>query len=150
MLRGVGRLWTIIAVVLVVAAGCGPPAPRELTPREALDRAADEADKINTAHFSLEQQNGTVQVATGIQIANAEGDIQKPDRLQMNFTLRLAGFAAEAQLIAIGSVNGICNSYQGAVLDASVQTFSEIFLVAAGVCVLALVPALLLRVPARQ
>lgn len=112
MLRGVGRLWTIIALVLAVAAACAP-APRELTPREALDRAADEADKINSAHFSLEQQNGTVQVATGVQIANAEGDIQKPDRLQMKFTLRLAGFAGEAQLIAIGSELFLTNPLTG-------------------------------------
>jgi MFS family permease len=42
------------------------------------------------------------------------------------------------------------DAYQRAVLDASLSVFGEIFLVAAGVCVLALVPALLLRVPARQ
>ena len=32
----------------------------------------------------------------GVQVVNAEGDVQRPDRLSMKFTLRLAGFAADA------------------------------------------------------
>jgi hypothetical protein len=38
-------------------------------------------------------------------------------------------------------------AYQQGVLDAGTLVFAEIFLVAAGVCVAALVPALLLRLP---
>jgi hypothetical protein len=38
-------------------------------------------------------------------------------------------------------------AYQQAILDASLTVFSEIFVVAAGVCGIALLPALLLRLP---
>src|SRR4051812_17124442 len=66
-----GAVRLVLALVLVVVAACAP-APRELTPREVLDRAADELDKATTAHFALEQQNGSVQLAAGVQVVNAE------------------------------------------------------------------------------
>jgi hypothetical protein len=103
----------MLAAIALIGAACGPPPPRELTPREVLDRAADAADKINSAHFALEQQNGTILLASGVQVANAEGDVQRPDRLQMKFTLRLAGFAAEAQMVAIGSELFLTNPLTG-------------------------------------
>jgi hypothetical protein len=87
--------------------------PRELTPREVLDRAADAVDKATTAHFVLEQQNGTVQLASGVQIVNAEGDVLRPDRLSMSFTLRLAGFSAESKLIVVGEELFITNPLSG-------------------------------------
>jgi len=99
-------------LALAVIAACSP-APRELTPKEVLDRAADALDKANTAHFVLEQQNGSVQLAAGVQVANAEGDVQRPDRLSMKFTLRLAGFSADAQLIAVGEDVYITNPLSG-------------------------------------
>jgi hypothetical protein len=94
------RVSAVLLALLLVSA-C-TPAPRELTPKEVLDRAADALDKANTAHFVLEQQNGSVQLAAGVQVVNAEGDVQRPDRLSMKFTLRLAGFSADTQLIAVG------------------------------------------------
>ncbi len=102
----------MLVVLLLVGAACAP-APRELTPREVLDRAADELDKANTAHFTLEQQNGSVQLAAGVQIVNAEGDVQRPDKLRMKFTLRLAGFSAESQLIAVGEDLFLTNPLSG-------------------------------------
>jgi LppX_LprAFG lipoprotein len=90
-----------VLVALVLVGAC-TPAPRELTPKEVLDRSADALDKATTAHFVLEQQNGSVQLASGVEVVNAEGDVQRPDRMSMKFNLRLAGFSAEAQLIAVG------------------------------------------------
>jgi hypothetical protein len=100
----------LLALILV---GACAPAPRELTPKEVLDRSADALDKANTAHFALEQQNGSVQLAAGVQVVNAEGDVQRPDRVSMKFTLRLAGFSAEAQLIAVGEDLYITNPLSG-------------------------------------
>jgi LppX_LprAFG lipoprotein len=100
------------ALVLALLVGC-TPAPRELTPKEVLDRAADALDKATTAHFALEQQNGTLQLAQGVQVANAEGDVLRPDRVRMKFTLRLAGFSAEAQMIAVGEELFITNPLSG-------------------------------------
>jgi len=102
--------WALVLLALVVACA---PAPRELTAREVLDRAADAADKVTSAHFALEQQNGSIELTSGVQVANAEGDVLKPDRLQMKFTLRLGGFAAEAQLIAVGSELYLTNPLTG-------------------------------------
>jgi hypothetical protein len=104
--------WLLIAAAIALVAAC-TPAPRELTPRELLDKAADAADQVNTAHFSLEQQNGSVVVASGVQVTNAEGDVQRPDRLQMKFTLRLGTLSAESQLIAVGSELFLTNPLTG-------------------------------------
>src|SRR5215207_2218402 len=101
-----------LAILLVLVVAC-TPAPRELTPKEVLDRAADELDKATSAHFALEQQNGSVQLAAGVQVVNAEGDVQRPDRLRMKFTLRLAGFTAESQLIAVGDELFLTNPLNG-------------------------------------
>jgi len=102
----------VILLALAALIGC-TPAPRELTPKEVLDRSADALDKATTAHFVLEQQNGSMALASGVQIANAEGDVQRPDRMSMKFTLRLAGFSAEAQLIAVGEDLFITNPLSG-------------------------------------
>lgn len=102
-----------VAILLLALLGACAPAPRELTPKEVLDRSAEELDKATSAHFALEQQNGSVQLASGVQIVNAEGDAQRPDRLRMKFTLRLAGFSAEAQLIAIGEELFLTNPLNG-------------------------------------
>ncbi len=114
------RAWLLGALLSTILA-CAP-APRELTPREVLDKAADAAEQVNSAHFSLEQQNGTVQLASGVQITNAEGDVLKPDRLQMKFTLRLGGLSAESQLIAIGSELFLTNPLTGAWQQAPAAT----------------------------
>src|SRR5215216_2650121 len=103
----------LLALLLVAGTVACTPAPRELTPKEVLDRAADDLDKANSAHFILEQQNGSVQLASGVQVVNAEGDVQRPDRLRMKFTLRLAGFSAESQLIAIGEDLFLTNPLNG-------------------------------------
>jgi len=102
----------LAAALLLVAMAC-QPAPRELTPKEVLDRAADAVDGLNTAHFALDQQSGSMQLAAGVQIGNAEGDVQRPDRLQMKFTLRLGGISAESGLIAIGEDLYISNPLSG-------------------------------------
>ena len=102
----------LLVLVLLAAAACAP-APRELTPKEVLDRAADELDKANSAHFALEQQNGNIQLASGVQVGNAEGDVLRPDKLRMKFALRLAGFNAESQLIAIGDDVFLTNPLNG-------------------------------------
>jgi hypothetical protein len=104
------RRWLVALLVLAVAC---QPAPRELTPKEVLDRAADAVEGLNTAHFALDQQSGSMQLATGLQIGNAEGDVQRPDRLQMKFTLRLGGISAESALIAIGEDLYISNPLSG-------------------------------------
>lgn len=112
------RLLLVLVLVLLVAAGACAPAPRELSPKEVLDRAAEELDKATSAHFVLEQQNGSIQLASGVQVVNAEGDVVRPDKLRMKFTLRLAGFNAESQLIAIGDdvflTNPLNNQWQKA------------------------------------
>ena len=102
----------VLAVACAVVCAC-TPAPRELTPKEVLDRAADALDKATTAHFALEQQNGSLALAQGVQVTNAEGDVARPDKLHMKFTLRLAGFNAEAQLIAVGEDLFITNPLSG-------------------------------------
>jgi len=103
----------VVMVLVMLAALACTPAARELTPKEVLDRAADELDKATSAHFMLEQQNGSVQLAAGVQVVNAEGDVQRPDRLRMNFTLRLAGFSAESQLVAVGEQLYLTNPLNG-------------------------------------
>jgi len=82
---------------------CGSPAADDMAPHDILVRATDATDKLNSAHFSLQQPNASLHLTSGIQISDAEGDIQAPDRLQMKFTILLGGgLSAEEHLIALG------------------------------------------------
>jgi hypothetical protein len=102
------------AAAALVTAGCGTTRPAEPTAQEILDRAADEVDRVSSAHFSLVQRNGTLQLISGVRISDAHGDIQRPDRLQMKFVMLLGGgISAEEELIAMGHEHFVTNPFTG-------------------------------------
>ncbi len=104
----------MVAVAALGTAGCGRTGPSDLGPPAILARAADEADKVDTAHFSLEQRNGSLQLASGVRMANADGDVRRPDQLQMRYTMLLGGgLSAEAHLIAMGDEQFVTNPFTG-------------------------------------
>jgi hypothetical protein len=113
---GVGwqRLYLFVAVAVVATAACGRSQPPEPAPREILLRAAEAANTINSTHFSLQQQNGSLQMISGIRISDADGDVQRPDRLRMTCMMLLGGgLSAEEQLIAIGGEHFLTNPLTG-------------------------------------
>ena len=115
-------LWAA-GLLLLVGTACqiGPP---ELTAKEVLDRAADAAEKVNSAHFALEQQNGILAIGPGLQVGSAEGDVAQPDRVKLTFTLQFAGMNAETQVIGLGDevfvTNPISKQWQRAPAGLSV------------------------------
>jgi hypothetical protein len=108
------QLVVFVALTTVGTAGCAGSGPPEPAPRELLQHAADATSSVNSAHFSLEQQNGNLQMMSGIRIANAVGDVQGPDHLRMTFTMLLGGgLSAEEQLIVIGGQRFVTNPLTG-------------------------------------
>jgi hypothetical protein len=108
------RIFLMVIAGVFGTAGCVRPTSFDLTPRQILARAADEADKLDTAHFSLEQQNGSLRLVSGIRISNADGDVRRPDGLQMRYTLLLGGgLSAEEHLIAVGDEQFVTNPFTG-------------------------------------
>lgn len=104
-----------LALAVLGVSGCEllTPAPRELTPREALERAADAAEKVTSVHFILDIEGGTMQLGPGLQVSKAEGDVLSPDRANLKFTLRLGNIVAESQLIVVGQEMYLTNPLSG-------------------------------------
>lgn len=105
----------VLALALAALAGCGllAPAPRELTPREILDRAAEAAEQVNTVHFNLEIEGGSLSLGPGLQVTRAEGDVVRPDRVRLKASFRLGTMSAESQLVAIGQELYLTNPLTG-------------------------------------
>ncbi|MBI4494585.1 MAG: LppX_LprAFG lipoprotein [Chloroflexi bacterium] len=103
----------LLLSTVVAACGLFNPAPKEPTPREALDRAAEAMEQLKSAHFSLETEGGALQLGPGISVATAEGDVVSPDRVRLKFTLRLGTMSAESQLVAIGEQLYLTNPLTG-------------------------------------
>lgn len=101
-------LWTGAAACDLIS-----PAIREPTPREALERAAKAMETVNSAQFSLDLEGGTMQLAPGMQVTSAQGEVASPDRVRLKFKLRLGTMAAEAALVVIGDQVYLTNPLTG-------------------------------------
>lgn len=109
------RLLSVAALLLSVVAGCAaaPPAPRELTAREVLDRAAEAAQNLTSVHFTLEMDGATLSLGPGLQVTSAEGDVVSPDRAHLFFKLRFGTLTADSQLVTIGDQLYLTNPLTG-------------------------------------
>lgn len=105
-------LWlSLLAVLLTLSAGCDllRPRPKELTVEEVMARAADKVLEVTSVHFTLEVSNGSFPLAI-VNVTSAQGDVVKPDRLQVKAKGTLAGAAVvEFELRSIGAQQYVTN-----------------------------------------
>ena len=108
-MRKVVTLVAMLSVLLLLA--CQPPAPTPtpITPRGILDRAAARMDKVNSMHFELAQEGGGTPLMLGLEMKRADGDVVRPDKLQVLINTTFMGMAVDVKLTTVGDQTFITN-----------------------------------------
>lgn len=89
------------------------PAPTP-TPAALLEMASTRLAEIPTVHFALDVQGETfIDTGRSIRLLGAEGDLQRPDRVQTTFQAEILGRAITLQLITIGDQSWTTNVLTG-------------------------------------
>ncbi len=123
--RPARRIFAWLGVLLaagsfLVACGGDEPAPTAVptaTPgaTEILDRASQRLAATEALHFTLAVEGETyIDTSRTIRLLGAEGDVQRPDRVQTTFSAQVLGTATVSmQLIAVGEETWTTNILTG-------------------------------------
>ena len=105
-----GALLAVVGLVLVFgavrAAGQTTPAGTAAEDGEAVALLRDAAEamaEVDSFHFVLSNERGTTALVEGLEVAGAEGDVQRPDRFRATVEASFAGLPLEVQLVGVGS-----------------------------------------------
>jgi lipoprotein LprG len=118
MFRLVKMLTLAVAVLLpFLVAGCSArsatPSATPLSAAAIQSTASDKLQALNSFHFVLEQVGGGTPITMGIEMKGAQGDVVKPDKLQMTITGTAMGFSLTVQLVEVGKTIMMTNPLNG-------------------------------------
>ncbi len=111
-----------IATLSLIAIGCGgsePNATSTPVPTPVVDVAAllsqsgAVMERLQSFHFRLYHDAGSLEITQGLFIDDVEGEIVKPDRISVTFRGNLGGFAIESSIISIGDTGYLTNPLTG-------------------------------------
>ena len=83
------------------------------TPREVLDQTSRTMEQIDSLHFKLLHETGFLELAPGLIINDVEGDLSKPDLLDISFNGSFGGITLNTQFITVGDSAFITNPLTG-------------------------------------
>jgi LppX_LprAFG lipoprotein len=115
--------------VLILGA-CSPDVQEPLTPSPEptptpdalLEQASKRLAETPTVHFALDVQGDTfIDTGRNIRLLGAEGDLQRPDRVQTTFQAEVLDRAISLQLITIGDQSWTTNILTGEWEDAPLE-----------------------------
>jgi hypothetical protein len=104
------------ALSLLLAAACGGDSsdvPSDLDPRALLDAAAARMEQVQSFHFALEHEHGATEIALGLQMLSADGDIAGPDRMQLNAKAKAGPLNVEIGIVILPDASYITNPITG-------------------------------------
>lgn len=109
----------LLGAAIAALAGCGPDAlaptaTPSFSAAELLALASRRLAETPTAHFVLDIEGDTfIDSAGTIRLLGAEGDLQRPDRVQTTFQAEIMERAVSLQLITIGERSWTTNILTG-------------------------------------
>jgi hypothetical protein len=108
-------LVALLALTAIIMTGCGKstPTPAEMTPAEILNQSGDKMQAISSFHFALDQGGKGSPLAMGVEMTKAEGDVVRPDRLQMTIAGTAMGMALEVKTVTVGEKTLMTNPLSG-------------------------------------
>lgn len=115
------------AVAAAALAACGPAEPPAtptpaLSAADLLSLASRRLAATPTVHFTLDVEGDTfIDSAGTIRLLGAEGDLQRPDRVQTTFQAEIMGRAVSLQLITIDEQSWTTNILTGEWGDAPLE-----------------------------
>ena len=123
------RFLNLLGAGSVLALGaCGPAENAAVTPELSptpatlLEMASKRLAETPTVHFALDVQGETfIDSGGNIRLLGAEGDLQRPDRVQTAFQAEVMGRAISLQLVTIGDQSWTTNILTGEWEDAPLE-----------------------------
>ena len=114
-------LTVVCLVPALVISGChkaktaAPPVTTvpALSAAEIISKSYDAMQGLNSFHFLLDQTGGSTPIALGIEMTKAEGDIVRPDKMQMTMSGTVANMAIDVKLITSGAETFMTNPLSG-------------------------------------
>lgn len=112
------HLLAVLTPIFLVACGApeqevATPGPTP-TPLEILGIASERLAATPSVHFTLEVQGATfIDTGENIRLLGAEGDLQRPDRVQTTFQAEVLARTISLQLITIGDTSWTTNILTG-------------------------------------
>ncbi|MDQ3693484.1 MAG: LppX_LprAFG lipoprotein [Chloroflexota bacterium] len=110
--RSAPTLATTVLIALFLAACGGQPAPEPTstlvpsptpTAADLLERASRQVADTTTVHYALTVQGDTfLDTTETIRLVDAEGNLQRPDRVYSSFRAEILGRTITLQLITVG------------------------------------------------
>ena len=90
------------------------PTPQPLDIVKLLEESGQVMSRLETFHFTLKHERGSIQLIPGLDIEEAEGDIVSPDKLEVKFTGVFGkGYAIKSGLITLGDSSYMLNPLTG-------------------------------------
>ena len=112
---GFGQSTTIGSAPLPTPAPTPTPTPTPPPdPRAILSRAADQLSSEPYLEFVLEHPVGSTPLATGLNLAGAEGVASLPDRFRLALDLEASGAVLKLDVIVVGEEAFMTNPFTGA------------------------------------
>lgn len=102
-------------VLLLAVAACGPSTPN-LSAREIVDRAGERMAAVSGLHFKLDVMNGPMSLGQ-VGVTGAEGDLVKPDRMQLTTQAVLPGARLDLGVLSIGGKQYMTNPFTRAWME---------------------------------
>ena len=90
------------------------PIPTSLDAEAILKQSGQVMQAMESFHFRLSHEKGSMELSPGLLIHEVEGDVMNPDELSVSFTgVYGTGFAVKARLISLGDNSYMTNPLTG-------------------------------------
>ena len=83
------------------------------TAKEILNQTSRTMEQIDSLHFKLHHETGFLELTPGLMINEVEGDLSKPDLLDISFNGSFGGIALNTQFITVGNSAFMTNPLTG-------------------------------------
>ena len=90
------------------------PTPVPIDPSELLEGTGRAMGGLSSFHFRLDHEKGSTEIAAGLRVEYAEGDVANPDRISVEFSgVFGAGFAIRGRLVTVADTSYMTNPMSG-------------------------------------
>lgn len=90
-----------------------PPTPTPVNPQAVLQRSGAVMEGLDSFQFHLSHKSGGIPLLPGLLIQEAKGRVIRPDKISVEFSGTLGGFAVKSNLIALGGDTYLTNPLTG-------------------------------------
>jgi hypothetical protein len=104
----------LLLVMVLITAGCGGTTTTPaLTPADILMKSYDAMQGLNSFHAVLSQVGGGTPIVSGIEMTGVQGDVVRPDKLQITIDGTAMGMTIQVKMVTVGTQTLMTNPLSG-------------------------------------